>query len=136
MSKPLPDVAFTTRLPFAVLIVLGVKKWDNRSSCPVPITGRCGMSVSRSSDEYEYMKFVAFVKRNASKWLLKTLPTWDQVKNWRGKMVAIMDYEAGENPGDPIWDEGYRYWWRFSNVSLIENPFPVRGNVGMWTVYR
>ena len=94
------------------------------------------MSVSRSSDEYEYMKFVAFVKRNASKWLLKTLPTWDQVKNWRGKMVAIMDYEAGENPGDPIWDEGYRYWWRFSNVSLIENPFPVRGNVGMWTVYR
>lgn len=134
MSNGLPDVAFTTRLPLAVLIVLGVKQWENRSACPVPIKGQCGMSVSRSSDECEYANFVAFVKRNASERLLKVLPRWDQVKEWRGKMIAEMNYEVGEIPGDPIWDEGYRYWWRFSNVRLIENPFGVRGDVGMWTV--
>ena len=130
----LPDVAFTTRLPLAVLIVLGVKGWENRSFCPVPTNGRCGMSVSRSSDECEYMNFAAFVKINASEQLQKMLPCWDQVKGWRGKMIAVMDYEVGEIPGDPIWNEGYRYWWKLSNVKLLDSPFSVRGNVGMWTV--
>ena len=94
------------------------------------------MSVSRSSDECEYANFVAFVKHHASERLQKVVPCWDQAKNWRGKMIATMDYEVGEIPGDPIWDEGYRYWWRFSNVRLVEKPFLVRGDVGMWTVCR
>lgn len=83
------------------------------------------------------MNFVAFVKSNASERLQKVLPRCNQeVKDCRGKMATIMDYEAGVLPCNSIWDEGYRYWWRFSNVSHIEKPFMVRDDVGMRMVYR
>jgi len=49
-------------------------------------------------------------------------------------MIAVMDFEASETPGNLVWDEGYRYWWKLSNVRLLDNPFTLRGNVGMWAV--
>lgn len=128
--------AFTTRLPLAVLIAMGVKKWENRSSLPNPSKGTCGMSVSKSSDENEYKNFIAFITKFASKELQDAVPSWEQVKNWRGKMIAVMDYEAGEESGDLIWNEGYRYWWKLDNVKMLDEPFPVRGNVGMWDFNR
>lgn len=127
-------LAFTTRLPLAVLIVMGVKGWENRSCLPVPSKGKCGMSVSKSSDENEYQNFIDFTNRFSSKELQAAIPSWEQVEDWRGKMVAVMDYEASENAGLPVWDEGYRYWWKLSNVKMLDNPYPVRGNVGMWEV--
>ncbi len=127
-------LAFTTRLPLAVLIALGIKDWENRSCCPLPNKGRCGMSVSKGSNESEYNRFLEFIRKHSSDRLADAIPTWDQVKSWRGKMIAEMDYEAGETPGPVIWNEGYRYWWRLSNVQMLGDPYPVRGNVGMWRV--
>lgn len=92
------------------------------------------MSVSKSSDEKEYQNFIEFTKRYSTKELQEAIPPWDRVKEWRGKMVAVMDYEASERPGLPIWNEGYRYWWKLSNVTMLKDPYPVRGNVGMWSV--
>lgn len=127
-------LAFTTRLPLAVLIVMGIKVWENRSCLPVPHKGRCGMSVSKSSDEVEYRNFIEFTKRCFPKEVQDAIPKWEEVKDWRGKMIAVMDYEASETPGLPIWNEGYRFWWRLTNVSMLQEPYPVRGNVGMWEV--
>jgi len=114
--------------------MLGIKDWENRAACPVPAKGHCGMSVSKSSDEGEYANFVALVKSNASIRLRNAIPAWDHVKGWRGKMIAEMDYEVSEAPGPSLWNEGYRYWWKLTNVKRLESPFPVRGNVGMWTL--
>ena len=80
----------------------------------------------------EYLAFLAWARRFAVEELWKSLPAWNQVEGWRGKMIATCDYEASEEPGLPIWDEGYRYWWKLSNVKLLDEPFAVRGNVGMW----
>lgn len=124
--------AFTTRIPLAVMIVMGIKEWENRSHLPWPVRGRCGMSCSKGSDAREYANFLAWIRQFASAELLAALPTWEQVEGWRGKMIAVCDYAAGEEPGPPIWNEGYRYWWRLSNIQMLEQPYPVRGNVGMW----
>lgn len=131
MPSQITSLAFTTRLPLAVMIVIGIKNWENRSSLPTPNRGRCGMSVSKNSDEQEYQNFLELTRRFSAE-LQSAIPAWEQVRDWRGKMVAVMDYEAGENPGPVIWDEGYRYWWRLSNVELLDCPYHVRGNVGMW----
>lgn len=128
--------AFTTRIPLAVLITMGIKEWENRSHLPTPAKGVCGMSCSRGSDEREYANFLAWVKRFSAPSLYASLPPWNQVKDWRGKMIAVMDYEATEEAGLPIWNEGYRYWWKLSNVKMLDEPFPVRGNVGLWEVIR
>ena len=61
------------------------------------------------------------------------LPAWDQIAGWRGKLVAVCDYEASHTaPNPPIWNEGYPVWWHLSNVRLLDNPISCRGNVGMW----
>lgn len=124
--------AFTTRIPLAVLIAMGIKEWENRSHLPSPTKGSCGMSCSKCSDESEYANFLCWCNSVFHDDVLKAIPSWNQVRGWRGKMVAVMDYEANEKQGLPIWNEGYRYWWKFSNVKMLDEPFAVRGNVGMW----
>ena len=74
------------------------------------------------------------------------LPSWREVKDWPGKIIAVCDYKArdglnlvledGVYKSKPTpkqkWDEGYRFWWDLSNVRRLPEPIPCRGNVGMW----
>ena len=74
------------------------------------------------------------------------LPSWREVKDWPGKIIAVCDYKArdglnlvledGVYKSKPTpkqeWDEGYRFWWDLSNVQRLADPIPCRGNVGMW----
>jgi hypothetical protein len=73
------------------------------------------------------------------------LPSWREVKDWPGKIIAVCDYKArdgyelvlddgnGVNQSSALqWDEGYRFWWDLSNVRCLPDPIPCRGNVGMW----
>lgn len=61
------------------------------------------------------------------------LLSWDQVVGWRGKLVAVCDYEAPYTaPSPPVCNEGYPVWWHLTNVRLLDKPIPCRGNVGMW----
>lgn len=128
----MPPRAFTTRIPLAVMIVFGIKKWENRSQLPFPAKGVCGMSCSKGSDSREYANFLIWAKQVFRAEMFNRLPTWEQVEVWRGKMIATCEYDASEEAGLPIWNEGYRYWWKLSNVKLLEVPYPVKGNVGMW----
>ena len=127
------ELAFTTRIPLAVMIAMGIKQWENRAAMPVPAKGRCAMTCSKSSDAREYANFLAWAKHVFKPEAFASLPRWDEVNGWRGKLVAVCDYEASLTaPNPPNWDEGYPVWWHLTNVRLLDEPIPCRGNVGMW----
>lgn len=129
----MPDLAFTTRIPLAVMIAMGIKQWENRSTMLVPAKGQCAMTCSKSSDAREYVNFLAWAERVFQPELFASLPRWEQVSCWRGMLVAVCDYEASYTaPNSPIWNEGYPVWWHLTNVRLLDEPIPCRGNVGMW----
>lgn len=127
------EFAFTTRIPLAVMIAMGIKQWENRAAMPELVAGHCAMTCSKSSDAREYANFLAWAERAFKPEAFAALPAWEQVEGWRGKLVAVCDYEASYTaPNPPVWNEGYPVWWHLSNVRLLDTPIPCRGNVGMW----
>lgn len=114
------------------MIVMGIKRWENRAMMPSPEKGECGMSCSKGSTSKEYDNFLTWAQRVLRRDVFEMLPQWEQVEGWRGKMIAVCDYEASYTPGERIWNEGYPVWWHLDNVRMLDEPFPVRGNVGMW----
>ena len=127
-------LAFTTRIPFAVMIACGIKQWENRSDMPMPSKGVCAMTVSKSSSAMEYGNFIGWAYKAFPSEVFNLLPLWEQVSNLRGKLMAVCDYDASLKPGPIIWDEGYPIWWHLTNIRLLVEPIPCRGNVGMWTL--
>ena len=125
-------LAFTTRIPLAIMITMGIKQWENRSAMPIPARGRCAMTCSKLSAEREYANFLAWAKQVFPAEVFAIFPQWEQVEGWRGKLIAICDYNASYTPGPPIWDEGYKVWWHLTNVQMLKEPIACRGNVGMW----
>ena len=128
--------AFTCTGPYAILIMMGVKKVENRSAMPVPARGRCAVSCSKSFCKEEFGEFVRWAAANLPEEDFERLPSWGDVKDWPGKVVGCCDYEAKEaatGMSPPrLWDEGYPYWWKLSEVVSFDKPIPCRGNVGMW----
>lgn len=140
--------AFTCTGPYAILILLGIKRVENRSAMPVPAKGRCAISCSKSFCREEYGEFVRWASQTLKPEEFETIPAWDEVKDWPGKVVGCCDYEGrgrdapapedlvtprGEGAaGTMSWDEGYAYWWNLSEVVAFDRPIPCRGNVGMW----
>ena len=125
--------AFTSPGPYAVLIMLGVKRVENRNVMPVPEKGRCAVSCSKSFCKEEFGRFIQWASANLSAEDFERLPSWGDVKDWPGKIVGACDYVARTKTelGEP-WDEGYSYWWDLSEVVSFDHPIPCRGNVGMW----
>lgn len=130
-SPPLIPFAFTTHLPLAVMIALGIKQWENRAMMPSPSKGRCAMSVSKGSNEAEYTNFLLWAQQAFPQEWLRRVPPWEVVQHWRGKIVAVCDYDASCIPEPKVWDEGYQVWWKLSNVTMLKEPVPCRGNTGM-----
>ena len=134
------SLVFTCTGAYAVLIMSGLKRVENRSMMPSPAKGRCAMSVSKKFCRAEYDNLVAWLSANCDPAVLSKVLPWDEVKSWPRCIVATMDYEAVEAfPEDAmlarecrIWNEGYRFWWLLSNICRVPEPIPCRGNVGMW----
>ena len=138
--------AFTCTGPYAVLIMLGIKRVENRSAMPVPAKGRCAVSCSKSFCKEEYGNFLQWAAHALPEEEFERIPAWGDVKEWPGKIVGACDYEArgrndlrleGDNAARSViapyqWDEGYAYWWDLSEVACFDQPIPCRGNVGMW----
>lgn len=141
--------AFTCTGPYAVLVMLGIKRVENRSMMPVPAKGRCAVGCSKSFCKEEYGNFVQWAAQALPKEAFVRIPAWCDVKEWPGKIVGACDYEArGRNDlrleGEDAargghagrvtlpWDEGYEYWWDLSEVVCFDHLIPCRGNVGMW----
>lgn len=125
--------AFTCTGPYAILIMLGIKRTENRNVMPVPAKGRCAISCSKSFCKEEFGRFVQWASENLSAEDFERLPPWCDVKDWPGKIVGVCDYAARTQtaPGES-WNEGYPYWWDLSGVVSFDLPIPCRGNVGMW----
>ena len=149
--------AFTCTGPYAILIMLGIKRVENRNVMPVPAKGRCAISCSKSFCKEEYGNFVLWASQALSPEDFERIPAWRGVKEWPGKIVGVCDYvargrndlrldgevERSRGTRDPTgaaragrapcqWDEGYAYWWDLSEVACLDEPIPCRGNVGMW----
>lgn len=123
--------AFTCTGPYAVLIMLGIKRVENRSAMPEPAKGRCAVGCSKSFCREEYGNFVQWASRALPPDDFDLIPSWSDVADWPGKIVGTCDYEADRN-GDGKWNEGYPCWWHLSDVVCFDAPIPCRGNVGMW----
>ena len=138
--------AFTCTGAYAILILYGIKRTENRSMLPEPREGRAAISCSKSFCKEEYGRLIAWASINLSPKDFEKLPSWREVKDWPGKIIAVCDYKArdglnlvledGVYRSKPTpkqkWDEGYRFWWDISNVRRLPEPIPCRGNVGMW----
>ena len=137
--------AFTCTGPYAILILLGIKRVENRSQMPVPAKGRCAVSCSKSFCREEFGDFVQWASRFLTPEDFALLPAWRDVADWPGRIVGTCDYAArgrndltlsGETPARAgtllDWDEGYDTWWDLSGIVRLANPIPCRGNVGMW----
>ena len=128
------EYAFTCTGPYAILILCGIKRTENRSVWPSPSEGRAAISCSKSFCKEEYGQFIAWASANLPPGDFEKLPAWCEVKDWPGKIVGVCDYKARERTGRETWDEGYQYWWDLSNVVRLPEPIPCRGNVGMWQI--
>ena len=124
--------AFTCTGSYAILILCGIKRTENRSMWPEPREGRAAISCSKSFCKEEYGRFIAWASANLPPEDFEKLPSWREVKDWPGKIVGVCDYKACERTGRETWDEGYQYWWDLSNVVRLPEPIPCRGNIGMW----
>ena len=58
--------AFTCTGPYALLIMLGIKRVENRSAAPEPRQGRCAISCSKSFCKGEYGNFVQWASQALS----------------------------------------------------------------------
>ena len=125
--------AFTCTGPYAVLIMLGIKRVENRNARPEPGKGRCAVGCSKSFCREEFGNFVQWAARALPEEDFARIPSWSDIKDWPGKIVGACDYACRERSqkAEP-WDEGYPYWWDLSNIECFDLPIPCRGNVGMW----
>ena len=124
--------AFTCTGPYAILILSGIKRTENRSAWPSPSEGRAAISCSKSFCKEEYGRFIAWAAIHLPPEDFEKIPAWREVKDWPGKIVGVCDYKARQRTQAESWDEGYAYWWDLSNVVRLLEPIPCRGNVGMW----
>ena len=138
-SSPIVN-AFTCTGVYAVLIMSGLKRVENRSCMPVPARARCAMSVSKKFCRKEYENLVVWLAEHCDPSAIAHLLKWDEVQAWPGWIVGTMDYDAMDRvpcntalAGEcRIWNEGYPNWWILSNIRRLPTPIPCRGNVGMW----
>ena len=135
--------AFTCTGPYAILILLGIKRTENRNRLPSPEKGRCAISCSKAFSKEEYGSFVQWASQNLTTEEFVTIPSWNDVCEWPGKIIGACDYTSRKlndlvltgrvgRGGKEYWDEGYDYWWDLSEVVAFDLPIPCRGNVGMW----
>ncbi len=124
--------AFTCTGSYAILILCGIKRTENRSAWLEPREGRAAISCSKSFCKEEYGQFIAWASVNLPSKDFEKLPAWREVENWPGKVIGVCDYKARQRREVESWDEGYPYWWDLSNVVRLPEPIPCRGNIGMW----
>ena len=86
--------AFTCTGPYAILIMLGIKRVENRAALPSPREGRCAVSCSKSFNAAEYGEFVRWASRALRPDDFARLPSWGDVKDWPGQIIGCCDYSV------------------------------------------
>ena len=63
--------------PYAILILMGLKRVENRSAWPEPVAGRCAMSVSKKFCRGEYDNFMRWLEGHGAPELREIMPKWE-----------------------------------------------------------
>ena len=126
--------AFTCTGPYLLLILIGVKRIENRIQMPRPKKGRCGISCSKSFCKLEYDNFVKWAHAMLPETTCSTIPSWNIVSEWPGKIVATCNYSARAAVPGETWYEGYPISWELSKVCLLNRPVSCKGQLGMWRI--
>lgn len=132
--------AFTCTGPYAILIMLGIKRVENRAALPSSREGRCAVSCSKSFNAAEYGEFVRWASRALPPNDFARLPSWGDVKDWPGRIIGCCDYSVrgrndlvlGATGQEQQWDEGFDYFWDLSEVVCFDLPISCRGSLGFW----
>ena len=96
--------AFTCTGSYAVLILYGIKRTENRSAWPEPREGRTAILCSKSFCKEEYGRFIAWASVNLPPEDFEKLPAWREVKDWPGKIVGVCNYKANHQPTSQRYD--------------------------------
>jgi len=132
--------AFTCTGAYAILIMTGLKRVENRSAFPSPDRGRCAVSVSKKFCRDEYDNLMLWLKDKVPNEVYATMPSWEDVKNWPGRIVGTIDYWI-KRPYEctredlaerRMWQEGYGVWWNLANPLIFKETIQCRGYVGFW----
>jgi hypothetical protein len=128
--------AFTCTGAYAVLIMSGLKRVENRScrdllrplrgsrlpafgqpgaygasASPVPARGRCAMSVSKKLCRAQYDGIKAWLRRFNGDRVDAIIPTWEEAGRWPGHIIAVMDYQAIDaEPEEEPWRVQAQFW--------------------------
>lgn len=86
--------AFTCTGSYAIMILYGIKRTENRSMLPEPREGRAAISCSKSFCKEEFGRLIAWASVNLPPEDFEKLPAWREVKDWPGKVVGVCDYAA------------------------------------------
>ena len=132
--------AFTCTGAYAILIMTGLKRVENRSAVPHPSAGRCAVTVSKSFRRDEYDNLMAWLRGKIPESAYAAMPVWEEVEGWPGHVVGTIDYRLNEAEACSeaellqrrVWNEGYLCWWHLARPRVFPTPIPCRGNVGMW----
>ncbi|MGN0888777.1 MAG: DEAD/DEAH box helicase family protein [Kiritimatiellia bacterium] len=127
--------AFTVKPMMGWLIMHGVKDVENRSKGVNPPKGTCAVSYSKGYTPDEYEGDIAYLRDeiglDARK--IKSLPSYEELKPFCGKVVGVVDYEVAEGSSSRWYYPGCKAW-KMSRPRQIAKPFPVRGFVNMWNL--
>ena len=127
--------AFTVKPLMGWLIMNGIKDVENRSKGVNPPKGTCAVSYSKGYTPDEYTGDIAYLRDEiglgAQK--IKSLPSYEELKPFCGKVVGVVDYEVAEKTSSRWYYPGCKAW-KMSNPRQIANPFPITGFVNMWNL--
>ena len=127
--------AFTVKPMMGWLIMNGVKDVENRSKGVNPPKGTCAVSYSKGYTPDEYEGDIEYLRDEiglgARK--IKSLPSYEELKQFCGKVVGVVDYEVAEESSSRWYHPGCKAWKMF-RPRQIAKPFPVRGFVNMWNL--
>ena len=127
------ELAFTVKPLWGWLIMQGIKDVENRAHGVNPPRGTCAVTFSKVYSRGEYEDCLACLRDSMgySVKKLKALPTYEELAEFRGKLVGIVDYEVAPTSGSK-WYQSGSVAWKVSNPRWLKTPFPVTGFVNMW----
>ena len=90
------------------MILYGIKRTENRNMLPEPREGRAAISCSKSFCKEEFGRLIAWASVNLPSEDFEKLPSWREVKDWSGRIIAVCDYKARD---------GLIWYWKIASTS-------------------
>lgn len=115
----------TVRLPWAALIMLGLKSIENRGQS-YRYRGRIGIHVSKSTPRNYYQQAQQFCNE-----IGYTVPDQERLDCFNGKIIGTVDCVGCVTNSDSEWFDG-PYGLVLESPLWLEEPISAKGKLGFW----